>query len=142
MLGRDFSLTGTVVAGRGIGARLLGIPTANIACHNEALPAGGVYAVRAALGRSLYGGVANLGCCPTVSACRPGRRRPRLTLEVHLFGTRANMRGKKIEVFFIEKIRAERRFGSLPALRRRILADIALAGQILARRERRPAAKK
>jgi len=133
MLGRDFSLTGKVVSGRRIGGRLLGVPTANVDCHNEALPAGGVYAVRTAFGGRVYGGVANIGRCPTIRACLPGRSRARTTLEVHLFGTHAGMRGRMVEVFFIKKIRAEKRFGSLAALRARMLEDIALARRIIAR---------
>ncbi len=141
MLGRDFSVTGKIVSGRKIGARLLGIPTANVDCHNEALPAAGVYAVRAILGGQMYGGVANLGRCPTVTACLPTGGRPRmsLSLEVHLFGVNKNLRGRMIEVFFVQKIRPEKRFGSMESLRQRIFADIGIAKRILARRKYKPA---
>jgi riboflavin kinase/FMN adenylyltransferase len=50
---------------------------------------------------------------------------------VHLFDTRAGIRGREIEVFFIKKIRNETRFPCVAALKRRIIKDIARARQIL-----------
>jgi len=66
MLGRPFSLLGTVVPGRGLG-RKLGIPTANLDPHNEVAPPDGVYIVRAHWNGADYQGIANLGVRPTVT---------------------------------------------------------------------------
>lgn len=133
MLGRAFSISGTVISGRGIGGRRLGIPTANVKLHNEAVPADGVYAIRAVVGHRRYDGVANIGIRPTFSRFSkgkdgregkiPGAKRHQV-LEVHLFGMRADIRGREIEVFFIKKLRAERRFGSIIALKGQIGQDI------------------
>lgn len=131
MLGRNFSLFGTVVSGRGLATRL-GFPTANINFQNEVAPPSGVYAVRAEMDGKLYRGVANIGVRPTVSrAALPGSHRKKI-LEVHLFNVRGNLRGREMEVYFIKKIRAERHFCSLAALKRRIFKDVSIAGKILA----------
>jgi len=65
MLGRPFSLLGTVVPGRGLG-RKLGIPTANLDPHNEVAPPDGVYIVRARWDDADYPGIVNLGVRPTI----------------------------------------------------------------------------
>jgi len=141
MLGREFSIAGAVVSGRGIAGRRLGIPTANVNLHNEAVPADGVYAIRAVVGRRRYDGVANIGIRPTFShfshrkesgtklaSAKPGRHK---ILEVHLFGMRADIRGREIEVFFVKKLRAERRFASIVALKEQIGQDIKRAKKII-----------
>ena len=154
MLGRPFSLLGTVVPGRGLG-RKLGIPTANLKAHNEVAPPDGVYIVRACWDGVAYPGIVNLGVRPTVKhvgrncglriadcglkiedCCRPalGVRRPASVLELHLFGLRRNLYGKAIEVTFLKKLRRERVFPSLEALQRQIRKDIGRAKSWFERR--------
>ena len=142
MLGRPFSLLGTVMPGRGLG-RKLGIPTANLNPHNEVAPPDGVYIVRARWNGVAYPGIVNIGVRPTVTQknvervltsvlCCPasvpdsprGRDRPDHVLELHLFGLRRNLYGKAIEVTFLKKLRRERVFPSLEALQRQIRKDI------------------
>jgi riboflavin kinase/FMN adenylyltransferase len=138
MLGRTFSVVGTVGSGRGIGRRL-GIPTANITLHNEVIPPDGVYAIRAVIDRKIHDGVANIGIRPTFfhlpHLARKKTAPRRKVLEVHLFGLRANIRRRQIEVFFIRKLREERRFRTPAALKARILQDIKQAGKILAEKK-------
>ncbi len=156
MLGRPFSLLGTVVPGRGLG-RKLGIPTANLNPHNEVAPPDGVYIVRARWDGAAYPGIVNLGVRPTITArrsssllrqgfagqagvCRvPGRSPwakpgPDHVLELHLFGLRRNLYGKAIEVTFLKKLRRERVFPSLEALQRQIRKDIERAKSWLERK--------
>ena len=133
MLGRTFSVAGAVVSGRGIGRRL-GTPTANVAPHNEVIPADGVYAVRAALGRRIYDGVANIGSRPTFFRSSDGQESKRhRVLEVHLFDMNSDIRGRELEVFFIRKLREERRFATPEALKRQIARDITTTKNILCR---------
>lgn len=138
MLGRNFSVAGAVVSGRGIGRRL-GIPTANVALHNEVAPADGVYAVRAAVDRKDYNGVANIGIRPTFlrsSRLPHGKDAKRhKVLEVHLFDmpAGANILHQPIEVFFVRRLRAERRFPAREALKRQIVRDIMTAKKIFSR---------
>jgi len=148
MLGRPFSLLGTVVPGQGLG-RKLGIPTANLNPHNEVAPPDGVYIVRARWDGVAHPGIVNLGIRPTVCqgfceqarlhqsavACPPKRSgEGGSVLELHLFGLRRNLYGKAIEVTFLKKLRRERVFPSLEALQRQIRKDIERAKLWLGRK--------
>ena len=119
LLGRDFSVFGTVIEGRRLG-RTLGFPTANIRPESEQLPPNGVYAVRVALDGKLYDGIANVGVRPTVS----GEGAQRL-VEVNLFDFTGELYGCDLEVFFLRFIRAEQKFPNLDALRSQIASDVA-----------------
>lgn len=121
MLGRPFSIRGTVERGRRIG-RKLGFPTANLDPHNEARPPNGVYAAKADVGKHrLLPGVVNIGTNPTFTRRNPAR------IELHIPGYNGNLYGREIEVFFLRKLRNERRFTSPAALARRIAVDIRMA---------------
>ena len=121
MLGRLFSVTGTVVAGDQVG-RTLGAPTANIALGNEQLPPHGVYTVMVGIDgeEGCREAVANLGIRPTVG----GKRR---LLEVHLLDFEGNLYGRKLEIFFGKMIRREQKFEGHVELRNQIQADLAEA---------------
>jgi riboflavin kinase/FMN adenylyltransferase len=120
LLGRDYTVLGTVVKGRQLG-RQIGFPTANIAVENEELPPSGVYAVKVHGSRfPVQGlqGVANLGVRPTVEAA--GER----ALEVHLLDAECDLYGESLEVAFARKIRDEQKFGSLEELKAQIARDV------------------
>ena len=129
MLGRPFSVLGTVMHGHGVG-RKIGYPTANLDPHGEALPPFGVYAVRARMagGRERWG-VLSIGVRPTFA--HGGH--PKSSFELHLPGFRGNLYGQDIEVVFSRFIRGERRFESVNALKGEVKRDIAIARR-LARR--------
>jgi riboflavin kinase/FMN adenylyltransferase len=122
MLGRAYSLAGTVVRGERLGHKI-GFPTANLDAVGRALPPNGVYAVHAeVLGtaeRSSYRAVLNIGVRPTVNDGNPQRR-----VEVHLLGFEGELYDKEIELTFVQKLRDERKFASLDALREQIGRDI------------------
>ena len=126
LLGRDYSIHGTIVQGRQL-ARKLGFPTANLALEAEQLPPIGVYAVRATLAGQSLKGVANLGLRPTVEDGTAKRQ-----LEVHLFDHTGNDYGQGIEVRFIQRLRDEMKMDSLEALKAQIAFDAAQAKRILA----------
>jgi len=119
MLGRSSSLCGTVVRGDGLG-RKLGFPTANLAVAGLVLPPHGVYAVQATVHGRTRRGVLNIGVRPTLR-----RAKPQLRVEVHLLDFHGELYGEEMEVTFVEKLRGERRFPSLDALRRQIAKDVA-----------------
>jgi riboflavin kinase / FMN adenylyltransferase len=125
LLGRPYGVEGEVVRGKGRGAKLLGVPTANIRPVNELLPASGIYAVRVRRGAEVLPGVANIGTCPTFDNCE-------FSLEVHLLGFSGDLYGKDLGVDFIARLREERRFSSIEALAAQIHADIATARKVLA----------
>jgi riboflavin kinase / FMN adenylyltransferase len=125
LLGRPYGVTGRVVQGKGRGAKLLGVPTANILTPNELLPSCGIYAVWARRGDAILPGVANLGTCPTFENAE-------LSLEVHLMEFSGDLYGETLEVQFVTRLREEQRFPSLEALAAQIHADIAAARRVLA----------
>jgi riboflavin kinase/FMN adenylyltransferase len=139
LLGRPFDVQGEVVQGAGRG-RKLGVPTANLRTLNELLPAIGVYAVRAHLlgdarePKNVLGGAANLGLNPTFRddcALAGGAGRPPLSLEVHLFDFARDIYGQRLRVEFVARLREERRFPGIDALKAQIAADISQAKGLL-----------
>lgn len=114
LLGRPFTLTGTVLHGRGVG-HTLGFPTANIDLSQtrKMLPAYGVYAVR--IGDRI--GMANLGPVPTFGVDKP-------LLEVHLIDFHGDLYGQTVTVEFIHRLRDIVRFDSSEALQRQLQEDI------------------
>jgi len=125
LLGRAYEVQGKVVPGKGRGAKLLGIPTANIRPENELLPATGIYAVRVHRGGEVLPGAANIGICPTFE-------NGEFSLEVHLLDFAGDLYDESLGVDFVARLREERRFPSIEALAAQIQADIAAARRVLA----------
>jgi len=135
LLGRPFDLDGEVVRGVGRG-RKLGWPTANIRTGNELLPAVGVYAVRARLlpDGPPIAGAANLGLNPTFRpevALAGAAGQPPLSLEVHLLSFAQDIYGRKLRVEFVHRLREERRFPNVEALKAQIAHDVEHARKLL-----------
>jgi riboflavin kinase/FMN adenylyltransferase len=126
MLGRDYTILGTVVAGGKIGKKL-GYPTANLSAHSEQFPPNGVYFAEATLDGAVYPGVVNLGYRPTVSSGKPER-----VLEIYFLDFDRDIYGKDVEVRFIRYLRPEQKFDSLEALVRQIERDVRQARELLA----------
>lgn len=129
LLGRPFDLEGPVVAGQSRG-RTLGFPTANVQTANELLPATGVYAVRVRLAgeHSWRPAVANIGVKPTFGGSE-------LSVEIHLLDFQGDLYGRELRVQFLERLRAEQRFGSVAELVEQIRRDTQAARAVLARPE-------
>ena len=121
MLGREYSLFGKVVHGKGLGTRL-GFPTANISLSDpdKLLPKDGVYAVRTEISGIVYRAVMNIGTNPTVQ----DRDEPRTYIEVHIIGFEGNLYNQLLRVEILHRLRDEQRFDSLNALRQQIESDI------------------
>lgn len=120
LLGRAYAVSGRVVRGRGLG-RKLGFPTANVRIPRELLAPPGVFEVRVKGGGIMRPrkGVCNVGTRPTLKGKRSVPK-----VEVHLPRWKGNLYGRKLTVEFIRRIRPERRFSSIEALRRAISHDI------------------
>lgn len=125
MLGRPFSVLGTVETGDQFG-RTLGYPTANLNPHSELMPPNGVYAARAAFAGRKWPGMVNLGVRPTVASGKPVRR-----LELHVLDFKGDLYGQTIEVSFVKKLRDEKKFESTAALRSQIERDEAEVRSVL-----------
>ena len=125
LLGREYSVLGTIVKGRQLG-RKIGFPTANLASLAEQLPPVGVYAVKARYQDTFLPAVANLGYRPTVAE----GERERL-LEVHLLDFDEDIYDQELEVKFIQRLRSEMRLGSLDELKDQIARDTLTARSLL-----------
>ena len=128
VLGRPHSISGRVVQGDRRG-RQLGFPTANVGEAPEMVPAHGVYAVRVDVEGADAGlpGVMNVGVRPSIG----GALAP--TREVHLLDWSGDLYGAHLRVHFVARIREERRFDGLDALKAQIGADAAEARTRLSR---------
>ena len=119
MLGYEYTLTGAVVAGNRMG-RTIGFPTANMQLYEplKLVPGNGVYAVEAEVLGVKYRGMCNIGVRPTVNGV--GR-----TIETHILDFDQDIYGLPLTVRFLRRIRDERRFDSLEALRSQLIIDSA-----------------
>jgi riboflavin kinase/FMN adenylyltransferase len=123
-LGRNYSVRGRVISGRRLG-RTLGVPTANIALEPTNRLAHGIYAVVARVEGRVFPAVASFGTRPTVDDGPP-------LLEVHLLDFNGDLYGREMEVEFIERIREERKFDTIPSLVAEMERDKERARAILA----------
>ena len=124
MLGRPYSVMGTVLEGKKLG-RTIGFPTANIVPRSEQLPPDGVWVVEARWEQDWYPAVANLGRRPTIGAAEDR------ILEVHLFDWEGDLYGRELEVRFRSLLREEKKFDGLEALKQQIGKDAEAARQFL-----------
>lgn len=124
LLGRTYAITGIVVRGDGRG-KGLGFPTANIAPKHSIVPADGVYAVRLFVRDKFYDGIANIGLRPTFG-------KNVLAIEVHIFEFNEDIYGEEISLYFVGRIRKERKFAAAADLIKQIHADIETARRMLA----------
>ena len=118
MLGYHYELSGVVVSGNQLG-RTIGFPTANMQVYDpmKIIPARGVYLTEVqTLGHS-YFGMTNIGVRPTVSDVRLP------VIETNIFDFDEMIYGLDIKLRFISRIRDERKFDSLDALKSQLAAD-------------------
>ena len=114
LLGRPYAVAGTVESGKQLG-RTIGFPTANLRPSEprQLLPQPGVYATTA-LGLPA---MTNIGSRPTVD------NGGAYTIETHIIGADTDLYGSELEIAFRRRLRDERRFPSVDALRRQLEAD-------------------
>ena len=113
LLGRPYAISGKVIHGDKRG-REFGFPTANIHMFHNRPPLKGVFAVKL----NNMQGVANLGVRPTIAGIS------KLNLEVHLFDFSKDLYGQHANVTFLKKIRDEKKFKNIDALKAQIQIDI------------------
>ena len=123
LLGRYYNVAGAVGSGAGRGAGL-GYPTANIEPEKELLPPPGIYAAFVTVDGHRYMGALNIGAKPTFEDYTS-------TFEVFLLDYAGDLRGKKINVLFVEKLRDIVKFDGPESLKRQIAADVKKTQEIL-----------
>lgn len=123
LLGREYNVAGTVVTGFGRGIKL-GFPTANINPEKELLPPAGIYAAFVEVEGKRYMAALNIGAKPTFADYT-------FTFEVHLLDFEGDLRGKRLNTEFVEKLRDIVKFDSPEALKKQIAADLGKVKTIL-----------
>ena len=116
-LGRYFNLKGKVVKGDGLGKKI-NYPTANIFIEEtyKIIPKDGVYLVETIIKDKLFNGMMNIGHRPTIGTKNK-------SIEVHLFNFNEDIYGQVISIKMISKIRDEKKFSSIQALKEQLVKD-------------------
>jgi riboflavin kinase/FMN adenylyltransferase len=122
LLGRSVFIDGAVLEGKRLG-RTLGFPTLNIEVENELVPSDGVYitAVHIPSFARTFPAVTNIGVRPTVY------QNSLTTVESHLLDFTADVYQEQVRLFFLERVREERRFESTLELMAQIRRDVGQA---------------
>jgi riboflavin kinase / FMN adenylyltransferase len=124
LLGRDYRISGRVIAGQALGRRL-GMPTANIRLHRRVPPLAGIFAVRVTgAGLERRPGVASVGTRPTLGGGE-------WLLEAHVFDFAGELERERLSVEFVERLRDERKFENLDLLAAEMRRDAERARAIL-----------
>ncbi len=126
LLGHPYSIDGTVMRGDERG-RTLGFPTANLCIENELLPPHGVYATTTTIDGVVRTSITNIGVRPSVDSSG------RTSVETHIFDIDRDLYGRMLRVAFVQRLRDERMFESLDALRTQIAADCVRARVLFGR---------
>jgi riboflavin kinase/FMN adenylyltransferase len=126
LLGHQYFIDGMVVRGDQRG-RTIGFPTANLCTENELVPPHGVYATTVIVDGIVRPSITNIGTRPTVDASG------KTTIETHLFDFDRDLYGMTIRVAFVQRLRDERAFESLDALKSQIAADCVRARVLFGR---------
>jgi len=116
LLGRAYSVRGTVVAGEGRG-RELGVPTANLSGIATLVPGDGVYVGAVEMDGSRHPAAVHVGGNPTFG--EPDRK-----VEVHLLAFDGDLYGQELEVEFLGRVRGTEEFESVELLRAQLAKDI------------------
>lgn len=126
LLGHHYFVDGTVVRGAGRG-RTIGVPTANIATPNELVPPAGVYATLATIDGVVYASVTNIGLRPTFGDV------DHPVIETHVLDLDRDLYDLPLRLSFVQRLREERAFGDIDALRAQIDADRRSARRLFGR---------
>ncbi|HVG18923.1 MAG TPA: bifunctional riboflavin kinase/FAD synthetase [Blastocatellia bacterium] len=117
MLGRPYGIESRVIEGRRIAKAQLNYPTANLKPHNTVIPTNGVYITLTLVEGEWLRSITNIGNKPTFGGD------PEVTIETHLMDFDRELYGEKIRVRFLYRLRGERKFKSVDALRAQIDRD-------------------
>lgn len=117
--GRAYSIVGTVIKGKQLG-RTINFPTANLdLTENYLLPkTNGVYLTKTMVGKKIYKSLTNIGYNPTVSGIKDKK-----SIETHILDFDEDIYGEKIEVYFYEFLRPEKKFDSFNHLKEQLQID-------------------
>jgi riboflavin kinase/FMN adenylyltransferase len=126
LLGHHYFIDGVVARGAGRG-RELGFPTANIATPNELVPPAGVYATTLTIDGIVYPSITNIGMRPTFGDVEHP------VVETHVFDVSRDLYESGVRLSFVQRLRDERAFPDVDALRAQIEADCRSARRLFGR---------
>ncbi len=115
-LGKPYALQGVVVKGFQRG-RTIGVPTANLECGEQLLPAEGVYVGRCTVDGSTHAAAVSIGRLPTFGD-------DQLQVEAHLIDYTGDLYGRTLRLEFVDWIRDQQRFPGVDALKHQLAKDI------------------
>jgi len=125
LLGHQFYIDGVVVEGKRRG-RELGFPTANLKTENELLPPHGVYATTLTIDGIVHPSITNIGLRPTFGDTT------KTMIEAYVLGFNGDLYGRSVRLGFVQRLRDERKFEDVDALRAQIEADRRRAERLFA----------
>ena len=125
LLGHQFYIDGVVVEGKRRG-REIGFPTANLQTENELLPPNGVYATTVTIDGIVHPSICNIGVRPTFGDST------NTTVEAYVMGFSGDLYGRQVRLGFVQRLRDERTFEDVDALRAQIEADRRRAERLFA----------
>ena len=124
MLGRSYSITGTVVRGHGRGGPL-GFPTANLQMPEESLPPrDGIYACWVEIDGSRWMAAASIGERPTF----PGAGH---SIEAFVMDFSGDLYGRELRLELVRRLRDEEKFDSIEQLRLQVDRDVEATRRVL-----------
>jgi riboflavin kinase / FMN adenylyltransferase len=126
LLGHHYFIDGAVARGAGRG-RGLGFPTANIETENELIPPAGVYATTVTIDGIVHPSVTNIGMRPTFGDV------DHPVVETHIFDVDRDLYDMRVRLSFVQRLRDERPFPDVDALRAQIEADCRSARRLFGR---------
>ena len=126
LLNRPYELTGRIITGHKLG-RKLGYPTANLDTGIYKILPLGVFAVKVRVGTKIYDGFCNIGFRPTVNTLNTVLP----LVEVHIFNFKQSIYGRKITIWFYQKLRDEIKFNWLEELKAQLAQDKQQASKLL-----------
>lgn len=126
LLGHQYVVEGTVVEGRHRGHEI-GFPTANLQTDNELIPPNGVYATTLTIDGIVRAGITNIGVRPTFGDTVVP------VIETHVLRYGGDLYGRRVQLGFVQRLRDERRFEDVDALRAQIEADQRRAERLFSR---------
>ena len=126
LLGHHYFIDGVVTRGAGRG-RGLGFPTANIQTTNELVPPAGVYATTITIDGIVHPSITNIGLRPTFGDVEHP------VVETHIFDVDRDLYDAGVRLSFVQRLRDERAFPDVDALRAQIEADCRSARRLFGR---------
>jgi riboflavin kinase/FMN adenylyltransferase len=125
LMGHPYYIDGTVVRGRGRG-REIGFPTANMETANELLPPHGVYATTLSIDGFVRAALTNIGVRPTFGE-------QTVTIETYVLGYSDDLYERSVRLSFVQRLRDERAFPDVDALKAQLEADRRRAERLFSR---------